>query len=111
MLLPRMPDYLGTPSPDNLPVEVPNQWRAAAYRRPGDEEVFRLSKKSRPGERVFLDIGPGLRISGKLKEFKEESLAVVEVDAEDRPFRDHPQVDRNLVAIVNAAILEIPIRR
>lgn len=62
----------------------PPNWRLIGGRRHGDEEVVRLSKKSKPGNRVYFDPGPGLRVSGVLKDFESEGMAVIEIDSEDR---------------------------
>jgi hypothetical protein len=52
--------------------------------RRGDEEVVRLSKHTEPGSRVYFDPGPGMRISGVLKDWKMCGMAIIEVDVEDR---------------------------
>jgi hypothetical protein len=56
---------------------------------------------------VFLSLGPGLRVSGKLKEWKEERLAVVQMDAMDGQYRDHPVAKKGCVKQNN--ILEVPV--
>lgn len=72
------------------------KWRHN-YRR-GDEETFRLTKARKPGDRVYFDPGPGLRVSGTLKDWKEAGMAVVEIDPDDR-------------ALVNTqTIMEVPVR-
>lgn len=76
--------------------EQPPVWRT--NRRRGDEEVVVLSRQSSPGDRVYFDPGPGMRVSGVLKDWDAEGMAVIEIDSEDRQ-------------LVNSkTIMQIPVR-
>lgn len=74
-----------------------SHWRANS--RANDEEVQQLTKHNKPGDRVYFDPGPGLRISGTLKDYENENLAVIEVDSEDRAF------------VGNKTIMKVPVMR
>lgn len=58
-------------------------WRAIHRRRKGDGLIERLTSRSQPGDRVYFDPGPGVRVSGVLKEWQ-DGEAVIEVDMDDR---------------------------
>lgn len=74
-----------------------NAWRKSARR--GDDEVVRLSIHCELDTRVYFDPGPGLRISGVLKDWTMGGMAIIEVDSEDR-------------ALVNSqTIMQVPVTR
>lgn len=73
--------------------------------------IVKLTRQCQRGDRVHFDPGPGIRLSGVLKDWDADGMAVIEVDTDDRVARyrklrgglkiDLPQI---------ANIMRIPVR-
>ena len=84
--------------------------RAGRFRQ-GDGLLYKLTRDSQRGDRVYFDPGPGVRLSGELKDWEADGMAVIEVDADDRAAKHRKlkgSLKIDLPQIAN--IMRIPVR-
>lgn len=78
------------------------KWRCNP--RQNDGLIEKLTKASQVGDHVYCDPGPGVRVSGILKEWEKENLAVVEIDPDDRGIHI-PLYEKTVLSIMKIPVV------